>query len=418
MNADAFSTPFFADAAEVAQLPLIDSPIGVLGVLLGILALLFWMNGHPALQKIFKVIPLLVFCYFTPTVFSNLDVIPLNSPVYSFVKTNLLPAALLLLTLTVDIKAIIGLGKPAVILFLTATATIVIGGPLAFLALHFLVPETLGSEETWKGLAALSGSWIGGGANMIAIGDSVGVKDSTFQLMVVVDVAVANVWMAALLYFAGRNKQMDEKIGADRTSVEECRRSVEEYQNAVKEPTSLPHLLMIAALAIGGTAIATALAAQLPEVGAIISKTTWKVLIVTAIGVSLSFTKMRRLDGVGASAVGSVFLYLLVAVIGARAEFSKVVDVPGLVGIGALWMAFHAGLLLLVRRMMRAPIFFAAVGSKANVGGAASAPIVAAAFHPALAPAGILLAVGGYVVGTPAGLLCAYLLEQVHLMMT
>ncbi|HMR77454.1 MAG TPA: DUF819 family protein, partial [Polyangiaceae bacterium] len=234
---------------------------------------------------------------------------------------------------------------------------------------------------------------------------------------VVVDVAVANVWMAVLLWFAGREKSIDERLGADRTELERVKQSIADYQASVAAPTTLPALLQMLAIAFGATAVATWAATVLPPVGNIISGFTWVVIIVTAIGLGLSFTPLRALEGFGASRVGSVFLYLLVASIGAHAEFRKVVDAPALVAVGALWMVFHATLLLLVQRWMRAPIFFAAVGSQANVGGAASAPIVAAAFHPALAPVGILLAVAGYVLGTYAALVCAALLEQVHLLM-
>ncbi|MEE9391477.1 MAG: DUF819 family protein [Planctomycetota bacterium] len=392
---------------------LITNQMGVLAVLLLILAALFAMSNSPTLGRIFKILPLLVFCYFVPTAFSNLGVIPIESSLYGFIKTWLLPASLLLLTMSVDIPAILRLGKQALSLFLLATLTIVIGGPIAYAILYKLVPEELGSEA-WRGLAALSGSWIGGTANMVAIGQSVGVEDSTFQKMIVVDVAVANIWMAVLLFFAGREKAMDEKIGADRSAIDACKKEVEAFEAEVQRPTNLPDLLLIVTIAIGGTVLAATLAGILPTIGSIVSKFTWVVILVTTFGVALSFTKLRRLEGSGASKVGSVFLFLLVASIGAHAEFSKIVDAPALVAIGALWMAFHAGLLLFFRWLLKAPIFFLAVGSKANIGGAASAPIVAAAFHPALAPVGILLAVAGYVLGTYAGLLCAFLLELVH----
>ncbi len=400
---------------------MIQEPISVLAILLGIISVLFLVKEHPQLGKVFKVVPLLVFAYFVPTLFSNTGVIPISCDLYTFIKKTLLPASLVLLTLSVDIPAILRLGKPAVILFLTATVTIVLGGPLAYLALGWMVPADMG-EEVWKGLAALSGSWIGGTANMVAIGDSVGVNDSTFQLMIVVDVAVANVWMVVLLYFAGRDKKIDEKIGANRKEIDICRERVEKFEKKVTRPSSLGDLLAIMALAFCATAFAKWVAGSLnlwseenlPSLSGIVSETTWIVIIVTTIGVTLSFTPVRRLEGAGASKVGSVFLYLLVASIGAHAEFRKVVDAPVLVVIGSVWMAFHAILLLFVRRVIKAPIFFAAVGSKANIGGAASAPIVAAAFHPSLAPVGILLAVAGYVLGTYAGLVCAWLLEMVY----
>jgi len=393
---------------------MITDPLGVLATLLVVLALLFAADRNPLGQRVFRIVPLLVFAYFVPTLLSNTGVIPLQSPVYDLVKKWLLPASLVLLTLSVDVKAILGLGRDAIALFLTATAGIVIGGPLAYLALGSFVPPELG-DQAWKGLAALAGSWIGGGANFVAIGESVGASDGTLGLIVVVDVAVANVWMAILLYFAGREEEMDAKMGADRTAIDRLREQVEAFEASVARPTNLPDLLMILALALGTTAAATAAATVLPDIGSVVRGFTWVVIGVTTVGLALSFTPLRALEGAGASRVGSVFLYLLVATIGAKADFMALRDAPVLVAVGAIWMAFHALTILAMRRWLRAPIFFAAVGSQANVGGAASAPIVASAFHPALAPAGVLLAVGGYVLGTYAGLLCAVLLEQVHL---
>ncbi len=392
---------------------MIQHPMAILAVLLAVLALLFMIDRHPVLGKIFKVVPLLVFAYFIPTILSNTGVIPLESPLYDFIVQWLLPASLVLLTLSVDVKAIIGLGRNTIILFLVGTLTIVLGGPLAYLLLGWLTPIELG-VETWKGLAALSGSWIGGGANFIAIGKSVGVLDSTLSMMVVVDVAVASVWMAVLLYFAGRNQEMDARIGADRTALDTVRKKVEQFQAKVNRPTNLADLLKMLAIAIGGTAAAQALGQVLPDIGNIISKFTWVVIFVTTLGLVISFTSLRDLEGAGASSVGSVFLYLLVTTIGAKAEFARVVEVPSLAVIGVVWLALHALFILLTRWKLRAPIFFAAVGSQANVGGAASAPIVASAFHPALAPVGVLLGISGYVLGTYAGLVCAFLLEKVH----
>lgn len=392
---------------------MVESPMGILAILLGVLAVLFTTDRHPAGRKLFRIVPLLVFAYFVPTILSNTGVIPLKSPLYDFVRTWLLPASLILLTLSVDVPAILGLGRNALTLFLSATAAVILGGPIAYLLLGRLIPAEIG-DQAWKGLAALSGSWIGGGANYVAIGHSVGANDTTMSMMAVVDVAVANVWMAILLGFAGREEQMDARIGADRSTIDVVRNKVQEFQALVSRPTNLPDLLSIATLAFAGTVFATEVGNRLPPIGDIISGFTWVVLIVTAIGLGLSFTPLRNLEGAGASRVGSVFLYLLVTTIGAKAEFARVADAPALVAIGFVWIAIHATVILVVRRFLRAPIFFAAIGSQANIGGAASAPIVASAFHPALAPVGVLLAVGGYVLGTYGGLACAFLLQLVH----
>lgn len=397
--------------------PVFNDPMSVLVILLSLLAILFYANTTEAGKKLFNYVPLLVFAYFLPTALSNTGMIPMTEEfaLYEFVKQWLLPTSLALLILAVDLPAIMKLGRNAGLLFLAGTATIILGGPLAVLLFGWALPSGLGAES-WKGLAALSGSWIGGGANFVAVGQQVGAASGTLSLMVVVDVVVANTWMACLLYFAGREKQMDEAIGADRTTLDECRRKVEEYHDSVVGTTKHSDILAILALGFGTTAVARFLTPYMPTFGGFLGGFTWTIMLVAALGFAYSFTPLRRLDGVGASAMGSTFLYLLVTTIGAKADFMKVVDPDnlGLLLVAAVWMLFHAVLLLLIRRMLKAPIFFAAVGSQANVGGAASAPIVAAAFHPSLAPVGVLLAVAGYFVGVYGGIICAGLLQMAY----
>ena len=391
---------------------LISSPLGVLAALLFVLAGLFMAARHPAGARFFAVVPLLVFCYFVPTLLSNTGIIPLESPTYTLIRRVVLPASLLLLVLATDIPAVLSLGRDAVVLFLTGTASIALGGPIAFLALGWMFPvETL--DQAWRGMAALTGSWIGGGANFVAVGESVGADPAMMSLMVVVDVGVANVWTACLLWFAGRERAMDEKIGAVRTRIDAVRDKVERYQAEVARPANTAEMLLILALGLGTTILITWVASFLPDIGTIINGFTWVVCLVTAVGVAFSFTRLRRLEGAGASVMGTVFLYLLVATIGASAQFSEVAKNLPLLAVGVLWMLIHAGTMLAVRRILRAPIFFLAVGSQANVGGAASAPVVAAAFHPALATVGVLLAVLGYVLGTYVGLMMAYVLRAV-----
>lgn len=412
------------DGAEVvvAASALLDTSMPVVAVLLGILAMLFWMSGHKSFSGLFRVVPLLVFAYFLPTLLSNTGIIPVSEDfeLYQFVKSYLLPASLLLLTLAVDVKGIIKLGRNAVVMFLGATAAIVISGPIALLLCKgFLPADSL--DQAWRGLSALAGSWIGGGANMIALEEHAQAGSDIMGAIIVVDVFVANVWMAVLLWFAGREKKADERIGADRQSLDEVRAQVEAYEATVSRPTDLGSLLMILALGIGGSVLARSLSGPLdfwvkesfPALGEYIGGFTWIVLLVSFMGLGLSFTRMRRLEGVGASKVGSVMLYLLVTTIGAKAEFSEVVKPEnlGLVAVGAVWMFLNAMVMLGLRRLIKAPIFFMAVGSQANIGGAASAPVVASAFHPALAPVGALLAVAGYLLGTIAAIACSFLLE-------
>lgn len=396
--------------AAAEQRPMIEDPTAILAVLLAVLAAIFWFGETPAGRRIFSVIPKLVFCYFVPTTLTTLGVLPGDSILYDWIKAHLLPASLLLLILALDVPGIIRLGPKAVIMLLAGTTGVVIGGPLSLLLLGGLVPpESL--DQTWRGMAALSGSWIGGGANMVALQQMNNCSDTMLGKMIIVDVFVANIWMGVLLYGAGQQERVDRFSGADTRAIEKLKRRMAEFEARTRRVPTLTDLLIILAFAFVGAYACFALSKPLGERVPVFDATTWKFILVTTLGMALSFTPARRLDGAGASKIGSVFLYLLVASIGAHADFRKITDAPQLVLIGLVWMACHVTVLLVIARLIRAPLFFVAVGSQANIGGAASAPIVAAAYHPALAPVGVLLAVAGYVLGTYAGMLCAFLLS-------
>ena len=399
---------------------MIHEPIPVLAVLLAVLAVLFAAKSTALGKKIYSIVPILVFCYFVPTLLSNTGVIPLDGKhaLYVFIKDWLLPPSLFLLVLSVDIPAILGLGRNVLILFAVALFSVILGGPLAYLVLGGLFDAEY-SEEVWRGLAALSGSWIGGGANMTAVKESVGTSDDMLGAIVVVDVFVAEIWTAVLFLFAGREMKMDAALGADRTSLDRVRNRVADYQAEVSRPTDLASLIIMCALAFGATVvsgeIAPVIVDTLPE-NDILGAFAWKVILITVLGLAASFTRLRRLEGAGASDVGSLLLYLLIASIGAKAHFASVVKEENLplVAVGVLWMLFHVAAILIARRILKAPIFFAAIASRACIGGAASSPIVAAAFNPALVPIGVLLAIFGYVFGTVGGFACAWLLQVVN----
>ena len=387
---------------------LISNSFGLLAVLLIIPAIIFMIDSHEKYGKLFKFIPPLVFAYFIPTILTALEIIPSDAEIYKQIKTFVLPASLLLLTLAVDIKGIIKLGSKAVIMFLSGTLGVVIGGPIALFLFKNQLPD-----EIWRGMAALAGSWIGGGANFIAIGKSVGATDGMLGLMVVVDVLVANIWTGILLYLAGRYKVIDKRLNADNSMIEELKEKVISFQKKTNRIATTTDYMVIMGLAFGGAWFAYLLGNALPEIGTIISHTTWKVIIITTLGVIFSFTKVRNLEGVGSSKLGTVMLYLLIGVIGAAADLREVIQYPYLFAMGLTWIIVHIIIMLTVMKLIKAPLFFMAVGSQANIGGAASAPIVASAFHPALATVGVMLGIAGYVVGTYAALICATLLQMI-----
>lgn len=380
----------------------------MLAVLLSILAAIFWFGSTPLGLRVFAVVPRLVFCYFVPTTLTSLGVLPHSSPLYDWVMDYLLPASLVLLILALDLPGIARLGPKAVLMLLAGTAGVVIGAPIALWTFSAWVPA-----DTWQGMAALSGSWIGGGANMVALSQMAGTSESMFGMMVIVDVAVASLWMGVLLYLAGQSERIDRWTGADTSAIDDLKRRVAAFEASTTRVATLDDLLRIAAIGFLGMWLATLAGRELAETAPVFSATVWKFIVVTALAVGLSLTPVRRLEGAGASRVGSAMLYLLVACIGAHADFALIGRAPMLVAVGLLWMLCHVVFMLVAARLLRAPVFFLAVGSQANIGGAASAPIVASAFHPTLAPVGVLLSIAGYVLGTYAGLLCMWMLKAV-----
>tara|TARA_B100001057_G_scaffold412654_1_gene428841 strand:+ start:127 stop:1377 length:1251 start_codon:yes stop_codon:yes gene_type:complete len=408
--------------------PIFTNDATVLGILVIFLAFIFYTSSseNPFWKNFYKYIPALLLCYFLPSVLNSMEIISgEQSGLYFMASRYLLPASLVLLTLSIDIKGIINLGPKAIIMFLAGTFGIVTGGPLTIILLSYISPDLVGGsgpDEIWKGLATIAGSWIGGGANQTAMKEMFGCSDKLFSAMITVDVIVANIWMAFLLYGAGISSRVDKWFKADSSSIEELKVNLAEYQAKVARIPNLTDLMIILAIGLGLTGLAHICAdiiapwilLNAPELAkfSLTSKFFWLIVIATTGGLILSFTKLKKYEGAGASKVGSVFLYILVSTIGMKMDALAILDNPELFLIGITWMLIHVIILLAVGKLIKAPFFFVAVGSQANVGGAASAPIVASAFHPSLAPVGVLLAVFGYALGTYAAWFCAILMQS------
>ncbi len=414
------STPVFTDDTIV------------FGLLMLALGFVFYTSSRPTgfWNKFYKIVPSLLMCYLVPAIFNSLGLIDYRiSNLYYMSSRYLLPAALVLMTLSIDLKAVFNLGPKALIMFFTGTLGIIIGGPLAILLISIISPDTVGGagfDAVWRGLATIAGSWIGGGANQAAMLEIFHFNNEKYGAMVLVDIVVANLWMAVILFGIGKNKQIDRWLKADDSAIEELKNKVMAFSAKVTRTPSLTDLMIILAIAFTAVGIAHWGA---NEISAFLTSTFeavndkknalssfgsqffWMITIATAIGIVLSFTKAKNYEGAGAGKIGSVCIYILVATIGMKMDLRTVFDNPGLLAIGLVWMTIHAGLLILVAKWIKAPYFFLAVGSQANVGGAASAPVVAAAFHPSLTTVGVLLAVFGYAVGTYGAMLCAWLME-------
>ena len=402
------------------------------GILIAVLSLVFYttQSEKPFWIRFYKYVPALLLCYFIPALLHwPLGLISNeSSKLYPFVSRYLLPASLLLFCISLDLKAISRLGPKALVVFLAGTFGVMIGGPIALFLVSRFFPGILPAppSELWQGLSTIGGSWIGGGANQTAIKEIFQVPDTLFGSVVVVDIAVANVWMAVVLYGAGIHHRINKWLKADFTQIEDLRIKMEAYSLSVEKKPDMPSLMILMGVTFAGVGLAHWLTDQIIPVmeqykpwldtyklSAINSSFFWIVVLATTIGILLSFTRARKMEGVGASKWASIFLYILVATIGMQMDLGQIVQNLGLITVGVIWMCIHILIILLVARWIHAPFFYVAVGSMANIGGAASAPVVAAAFGPGLAPVGVLLAVLGYAVGTYGGLVCAYLMQAV-----
>ncbi|MGB0849910.1 MAG: DUF819 domain-containing protein [Bacteroidia bacterium] len=455
------------------DLPLFSNDTITFGILAGILALIFHSSTLKAFQGFYKVIPALLLCYFLPSIASSLGIIASSwidvegtirhlselgfntkgissledlkvfitenkieesiyaayigkSKLYFMASRYLLPASLVLLTLSIDLKEVFKLGPKALIMFFTATIGVMLGGPLAILFFKAVYPDLLVSvegSEIWKGLATVAGSWIGGGANQLAMKEQWEVSDAMFSIMAVVDVLVAEVWMVFLLLGVAKSDKLDKYFKADSSSVTNLKNKMQDFTVKTARIPSFNDFIIIMGIAFGMTALGHIVgdnlsvwikenAKSLVDFG-LGSSFFWLIIVTTTAGVILSFTKVKNYEGAGASKIGSVFIYVLVAAIGMKMNLNAIVQNLGLFAIGFVWMIVHVGLLFIVAKIIKAPFFFLAVGSKANIGGAASAPVVAGAFHPSLAPVGVLLAVLGYFLGTYGAFFCALMMKAV-----
>ncbi len=418
--------------STVNKLVLFKNDAIVLGLLMLALGFVFYTESQKKgfWPVFYKYVPGLLMCYLIPAIFNSFGLISADvSKTYYVASRYLLPASLVLLTISIDLKAVFNLGWKALVMFFTGTIGIVIGGPIAILIISTFSPETVGGvghDAVWRGLATLAGSWIGGGANQAAMLEIYEFNQELYGGMVLVDIVVANIWMAVLLLGIGKRNKIDNWLKADNSAIDKLQEKVQNFSEKITRNPTLTDLIVILMFAFTAVGIAhfsadkistflsdnfEAVSNPKSALSSFGSQFFWLISIATLIGILLSFTKAKNYEGAGASKIGSVFIYVLVATIGMKMDLGKIFENPGLILIGLVWMSIHAGLLILVAKLIRAPYFFMAVGSQANVGGAASAPVVAAAFHPSLATVGALLAVFGYVVGTYGALLCAELMR-------
>jgi uncharacterized membrane protein len=398
---------------------LISSPEGVLAVLAGVASLFFFLEKKTK-WKLFDYLPPLIFIYLTPVILSNTGVIATSSPAYSWLRSTVLPMILVLLLMKVDVAAAFRVMGKGVFVMLFGTLGVVVGAPLALL----IVKSGLG-PDAWKAFGTLAGSWIGGTGNMAAVSEMIDTQGTEFGLAVLGDTVVYIVWLPIMLgskKFAGWFSRFS---GVDADRVEKMEAAAKEYQKE-EGKVELYHYIYLIFIGIACTWGADQIANRLPELNVpvitikgndllvlILSTGTWKILLISFLGLGLSFTKARHIPGSFELAMG--LIYIFVARMGAVAEMGGLASqaLPFLAG-AFIWIFIHGGFCLLGARLFKVDVHTAAIASAANIGGAASAPIVAAYHRKSLVPASILLALIGYAIGNQAGYLTAMLCRMVN----
>ena len=392
---------------------LISSPIGVLAVLCAVAAFFFYLEQATG-AKLFQYLPPLLFIYITPVILSNVSiggttVIPNDSVVYSGLSKFALPAFIVLMLIKVDVPAVVRIMGKGVLVMFMGTAGVMIGGVVSYAIVHRWL-----SDDAWMGFGALAGSWIGGTANMAATKEMLGTSSELFGLAVIADNAVYIVWLPILLAsrnFADRFNAW-ARVPEDRLAAMD--QAAEIHVQEEHAPT-MPEYVFLAAIVVGVSWIGIALApgisqwigATIKPLGPVFGESTTRILMVTTIALLLSATPVSKLPN--STAMGTALVYIFVAGIGARAEVAGLGQAPAFVLGAFIWIFIHGAFCLAGAWIFRVDVHSVAIASAANIGAAASAPIVAAHHKPSLVPVSILMALLGYAMGNYLAPLTGYL---------
>ncbi len=379
---------------------MIRHPFLILLVLLSVEIAVLSAAAHPRTKKYFRFLPAVFWIYFLPMCVSSLGIIDAKSPLYGVVTTYGLPASLFLLLLGVDLPAIARLGRTAVLIFLAGSLGIMLGTALSFSIFRPFVGDMF-----WMGFGALSGSWTGGSANMVAVKEALGTPDDVFLPMVVVDTIVPYVWMGFLVSASTGQAAFDRWLRADRGVIDHIRQRMGGVGQARIATLNVKNIALLAGFAFAVSAGLQRAAQVLPTAEGIISSFAWTIILVSTAGLAGSLTPLRRCEALGSTRVGYYLLYFVLTTIGAKASVSHLGASAILIAAGVVIILVHAAVLLIAARLLKAPMMLVATASQANVGGVASAPVVAEIFQPGLAPIGLLMAILGNIIGTYLGII-------------
>ncbi|MBA4536367.1 DUF819 domain-containing protein [Bacillus aquiflavi] len=375
-------------------------------VLIALTAIIAWLEKRTG-WKFFKYVPGIVLIYIgaallkTFGVFGETDSITDTS---KQIRGTLLPAMIVLMLLHCDMRKLVKLGPKMLLGYATAVISIVVG-----FTLTFAIFQSYYAPESWKAFGALAGSWTGGSANMVAIQGILDVPETIFGYMLVMDTVNYSVWVLFMFWLVPFAAKFNKWTGASSDHLAQVKLDLQLDNQHKEKQMSFPELMALIGIGIFVSGTATAIGNKLPEIGDVINATTWTISIASVVGLILAMTKVARIPG--SMDVANVMLYIIVALIASQADFSQLFQVPIYIISGFMIMLFHGLVMLLLAKLFKLDLFTLGVASLANIGGMASAPLLASAYNRALIPVGVLMALAGSFLGTYLGLITAKILS-------
>ena len=362
-----------------------------------LVAAILTTQRHPASGRIFRWLPIPLWCYALPAIAVEAGWLPSHDASYPWLTTQLLPVALGLLLLGADLPSVWRSGSRVLAAACVGTVGIILGAAFGTRVLHAHLPP-----EAWKGAGALAGTWTGGTMNLLALRAVLEIPDPLFAPLIVVDAVIAYTWMALLVAASAFQRPINRWLGA---------------AEAITVSSAMPPadaaagrgraVLLSAAAAVSLSLGARTLARHLPASSLVSSAAAWTILLITTIALLLSLIAPVRRIGACGDVLGYPCLYIVLAATGAQANLGALWSTPVWLLLGPIIVLVHGALLLFAGRLWRIPLGLLATASQADIGGVVSAPLVAAVYHQSLAPVGLLLAIAGNALGTYFGLLAA-----------
>lgn len=364
-------------------------------------------SAKGGMQKFFKYVPAVVLCYLIAMLLCTLGVWDMaeTKPAYSALKNNLTYAMIFAMLLRCNIRKVLKLGPKMLIGFFSATLTIMIGFVCAFV----LMKGTIGSD-VWMGLCALCGSWIGGSGNMVAVQAALDISEADMGYALVIDSIDFSLWVMFLLWVIQLAPKFNKWTKADTSKLDEVSSRLEEEAKLNTKPITFQSLILLLGSAFLVSAIATNVGNKLYTLTNFSDKAIWTVLFVTVVALIAAVTPLGKVAGSGE--VSNLLLYAVIGLLASRASLLELGEAPAWIATGFIVLGIHAVLMLIICKLLKLDLFTAGVASLANIGGTTSAPVLAGSYSGSLVPVGILMALMGYVVGTPLAVVCAHIMES------